>query len=102
MNNTAQRVRVYDTSRFMEQFEKWLDDCLVEFNQRHYDEALGPVKYHDMNCPEAVGHPIRGFHPAQWVEFTMDGTAYRHGFIKPKKYAGAVTPWHQSSHFAAL
>ena len=101
MSATAQRATFFNPVRFLNHYKQWLDDCLEEFNTRHWDEVLGRARYHDMNCPPMHASQRRGFHPAQRVEFREDGTALRFGTRYPEVIPHAVTPWKESVHYCA-
>lgn len=82
------QTRQEKRKKWFDQYRLWLDDCLVEFNQKHGEKRL----YHQDNC-------VVDYEPAQLVEFGQDGNAYPHGRGGTNVIYGAVTPWEQSKHF---
>jgi len=75
---------------FCEHYDRWLADCLVEFNQR-YGESR---KYTEF--PEVYPDD---YDPGQLVEFAENGDAYPHGYGGTNWIPKAVTPWEQSEHY---
>ena len=72
---------------FEENYRKWLDDCLDEFNERYR-----PRKYHQETVPDDND-------PGSFVEFSEDGNAYPHGLGGTNFIPNAVTPWEDSLHY---
>lgn len=83
-------------SFFNLQWRRWLDDCLVEFNNefRNAPFVNGGVNrlYHQENVE-------MGYHPGELVEFGEDGSAYPHAIGGTNWIPKAVTPWKDSPYF---
>jgi len=73
---------------FCKQYEKWLDDCLIEFNEQFGDNR----KYHQENVME-------DYCPWDFVEFSEGGDAYPHGIGGTGHIPNAVTSWDKSEYF---
>ena len=69
------------------QYEKWLNDCLEEFNKRF--------------CETRVFHTddSKNTYSSNLVEFSQNGHAYPHGIGGTNYIENAVTPWFESPHF---
>lgn len=72
---------------FCEQYDKWLADCLIEFNERFGESRL--------LLPDDLDYDD----PGLFVEFTEEGSAYPHSLCGTNWIRGAVTPWRDSPHF---
>jgi hypothetical protein len=77
-------------SQFCVEYDKWLQNCLGEFNQR-YNEAR---KFYQL--PDQFPDD---YEPGQLVEFSEAGDAYPHGSGGTGHIRNAVTPWKDSPHF---
>jgi hypothetical protein len=74
-------------------WERWLDDCLIEFNDEFGEGSHpGVRKYHQENCPE-------DYDPGDLVEFAENGDAYPHSRCGTNWIPKTVTPWEQSKHY---
>jgi hypothetical protein len=89
----AQRIdlewKFVKTPNFNSSYERWKEECLVEYNtrfneNRHYFEKPG----------QTIGYDAEDL-----VEFGEDGTAYPHGIGGTNTIKNAVTPWDKSKHY---
>ena len=72
---------------FFDQYEKWQDDCLAEYNQRFGENR----KFHTDNNINTYSSKL--------VEFSQNGHAFPHGIGGTNFIENAVTPWYESRHF---
>lgn len=73
--------------KFAEQYERWQNDCLTEFNRKFGEQRTLHTA------------PDNDYDPGELVEFGEDGTAYPHGIWGTNFIPKAVTPWNQSPHY---
>lgn len=69
-----------ELSRYFDAYDKWLADCLKEYNEKFEEERVL-------------------VEPGDIVEFGEDGTAYLHGSGGINYITNAVTPWEKSPHY---
>lgn len=73
---------------FDESYNRWLDDCLAEYNEK-YDENR---TIHTITSDD--------YDPDQLVEFSDVGSAYPHSAAGGTSWVPhAVTPWVNSTHY---
>ncbi len=72
-------------------YDAWLDDCLVEWNERFSETRTS----HTFDG-SAAGD---GVEPWQLVEVAENGDAYPHGIGGFGFVQNAVTPWRDSPHW---
>ena len=70
--------------QFHDNYRKWEDDCLAEFNAKY--KSIYGNRVLDGDGPKVV-------------EFSEDGDAYPHGIGGTNHVKSAVTPWKKSQHF---
>lgn len=71
---------------FWDNYNKWLDDCLEEFNNK-YSPVYGNRDFHNLDEGNFG------------VEFSEDGNAYVHGIDGILVVPACVTKWKNSKHY---
>ena len=79
-------------TRFDAAYDAWLDDCLMEWNERYLDSRIS------RGGPDRAGNPP-DVEPWELVEFAENGSAYPHGIGGVGHVVNAVTPWRDSPHW---
>lgn len=75
---------------FWENYQKWLDSALVEYNEKYADNR----RFH-----QDSGDLPEDYNPGELVEFTEDGNAYPHSNSGTNYIPNAVTPWKESPFY---